>query len=837
MKKVLLFALLCLWVVFGQAKNILKITHLNHDDMFMPFDITCAVEDGDGFVWLGSRSGLLRYDGVNFEYYQVRIKGDSIFMTNSIDRIWLNDDGKLLCKCLNRYTIFDNKTHEFTPYDIKETPKLPRYRPDSTLTALVGSMEEYRNEGFFILLKDKQGGIWVRTEMRLDRIVSVQEPVSPSPVNPDGREVIRALFTDKQNNIWVADKNGVVRIVNEECKTKGFLTPDGRISPTYSVFGAAVYAMVQDHYGDLWMGTKNQGVYRLKRTNTNRFEVEHLLMPENPYGNRAAQQVYALEEDKYNRMWVGTYGDGLRMIDISKRDDIKVMEDLKVMILLPKQAFTVRRLMIRPDQVMLIATNAGLYVTKVEQQVDKMKLFSSLPIEDDSQSLLNSRVMDMTTDSRGRIFLATYGGGVSQIVSENLLTDNLRMKNYTVQDGLPMDICLGIQAGNDGRIWVVTEAGVSILSPDMEVSPSMPHAHTLRCENYSIRSFNGVHRMEEVHPQCFPSGRIIAGTNKGPLSFSPEDVRKSSYAPNIVFDSPSHIELSPDEHSVMVHFSSIDLNCNGRAQYAYKIDGINDDWIYTREPRIAYSNLPAGDFVLRVRSTNSDGVWTDNERQITIHRTPHFNERPMAWMLYGILITILVFIALSVYRYTRKLQGEISTIRLSSREKIEYLEARLYDTLHVSKLNRWDANNTPEEAENDVNKAFKDKIIAFIQSRIGDSDLSVQDIAQEMCVSRSLLYLQTKQIMGSTPNNLVLEQRIAYAVSLINNHESNISDIAYKCGFSDPKYFTRCFKKATGMSPSDYRKIKKSKQLTNNFLEISSVSTLGFEPRTPTMSR
>lgn len=75
-------------------------------------------------------------------------------------------------------------------------------------------------------------------------------------------------------------------------------------------------------------------------------------------------------------------------------------------------------------------------------------------------------------------------------------------------------------------------------------------------------------------------------------------------------------------------------------------------------------------------------------------------------------------------------------------------------------------------------------------------------------MSRSLLYLQTKRIMGSTPNNLIIEKRMAYAIKLLSDPGTNISDVAYRCGFSDPKYFTRCFKKATGLAPSDYRKAK-----------------------------
>jgi AraC-like DNA-binding protein len=177
-------------------------------------------------------------------------------------------------------------------------------------------------------------------------------------------------------------------------------------------------------------------------------------------------------------------------------------------------------------------------------------------------------------------------------------------------------------------------------------------------------------------------------------------------------------------------------------------------------------------------------------------------------MLYGVLAAIIVFALFRIYRYIRKLQGENNSIRLSSSEKIEYLEARLYDSLYEHR-NLTDMTNLDSaEIINEENKKFKEKITSFIHTHISDTGLSVQDIAQEMAMSRSLLYLQTKNILGCTPNNLILDMRMEHAMNLISNPSTNISDIAYTCGFSDPKYFARCFKKATGMTPSEYRRSK-----------------------------
>ena len=87
---------------------------------------------------------------------------------------------------------------------------------------------------------------------------------------------------------------------------------------------------------------------------------------------------------------------------------------------------------------------------------------------------------------------------------------------------------------------------------------------------------------------------------------------------------------------------------------------------------------------------------------------------------------------------------------------------------------------------------------------ISNSELSVDSFAQAMGMSRSVFYLNMKRVFGSTPNNFIQEARMARAKELLRTRSGNVSEVAYRCGFSDPKYFSRCFKKATGVSPSEY---------------------------------
>lgn len=81
-----------------------------------------------------------------------------------------------------------------------------------------------------------------------------------------------------------------------------------------------------------------------------------------------------------------------------------------------------------------------------------------------------------------------------------------------------------------------------------------------------------------------------------------------------------------------------------------------------------------------------------------------------------------------------------------------------------------------------------------------------------MGVSRSVLYIKIKQALGITPNNYIQNCRIEKAAQMLKSGNDNVSNVAYNCGFADPKYFSRCFKKAKGCTPTEYQKQNKKEK-------------------------
>ncbi len=97
------------------------------------------------------------------------------------------------------------------------------------------------------------------------------------------------------------------------------------------------------------------------------------------------------------------------------------------------------------------------------------------------------------------------------------------------------------------------------------------------------------------------------------------------------------------------------------------------------------------------------------------------------------------------------------------------------------------------------------RLLDFVEKNLDDSGIGVEEIAEATATSRSSLNRKMKNILGVTPADFLKEARMKRACHELAKSNRNINDIAYKCGFSDPKYFSKVFKASIGMSPSDYR--------------------------------
>ncbi len=793
-KRTFAFITLLLYAIIAHcAGNMPHIKHFSESDGLPHSIVSCVMQDSKGYIWISSWNGLSRYNGYTFSHYKARQGDNCPLPNNRILVIRETADGNILCKCLDGFFLFNVKEKCFIALPKKKTDRVERYHATPADKAKILSLPEYANVETRILLKDRQNGYWVYTYRGLDRIWFSPSKIKPIKAAIEGEEVIRATFVDG-TRVFVGDKNGFIRITNLKGNTKGYICRNGTVTPKRTAFGASAYCIMKDSKGFLWIGTKPHGLFRLKETGKGGFTVKSFLPdPANKWAINSSS-IYSIIEDSRGRILLGTYEGGLNIIENAQSENPKFINSNNLLTNYPADALQIHDIKEVGNGVLLIATNKGLYSCSLKSDPRRTVFYCNKRVPADKESLSNDLVLAILKTCSGDIIIGTYGGGINVISSKNLLSSEIRFKALTTDSGMASDIVLNLCEDPTGNIWIVSERSLTQYSLKSKLFT-----------NYSDGVFENDFSFSEMQPALITSSNtFLFGTTQGILPLSPSDIGKSRFVPQIRFEAPANIELTPEERNLSISFSALDYNINEKIQYAYMLEGLDNKWLYTSENHINISNIPAGTFRLHVRSTNGDGVWVNNKQTVTIHRTPYFNERPMAWMLYGALALVVVFLAAKVALYIQKLKKEIKNLRLSSDERMEYLKVRIGDIIV--------GNDNRETTENNgfiEQSTFRKKVKEFVQNNLSNPDINISTFASEIGVSRSVLYIQMKKEFDCTPNLYISNRRMELATELLKaDNGLNISEIAYRCGFSDPKYFSRCFKKATGYTPSDIREAK-----------------------------
>ena len=787
-RKLLLFVfvLLCFAPVYTQDKQI-HIQHFSDGDGYSQSMVQGIIQSHDGYIWLATWDGLYRYDGYRFENYKARPGDNCPLEVNRITHIIEAQDGNIICRANGKFYMFDRKSQKFAPYNNKVDVHM--YKAPKETSQLIKSLPAYHDKEARIELVDNQQGAWIYSYRGLERVTMAASPISTHKWGNDSEEFVRGLYKDKQNRLWIADKNNYVRIVDEHQNSTFFLTPQGQLTQIPTKFGYNIYCMHEDSFGNMWLGAKPGGLFQLK-PNVKGYSISHFTNnPTDPY-SLSCDEMYQIIEDNSHRLLIATYGGGLNIIEQPNSSKISFINSNNKLKNYPKEAMECRSLLL-VDNTLLIGTTLGLYTTEQDIFNESTTFHANTRKPHIEWSLSNNYIMYMLRTREGRIFVATSGGGTDLITSTQLLSDTIHFKHYTTTNGVASDMNMSLVEDTNGWLWIISEASLSCLNPQNDV-----------VSNYTKSIFNGGFVFSEVAPLCLNNGDLIIGTTQGTLKFNPQSIAKSRHTPRIVFECDSIIKLQRGQGDFNIRFAAIDYNKNEDIIYAYRMEGIDQEWHYTKNNELNYVGLQPGNYILHVRSTNGDGVWTNNEKTIRIIRPATFHETPWAWMLYGSLIAVFFVGSGWLYRYILRLRREIKDIQLNSDQTIYILGERIKELLSINA----DPEIIHEETErlNDDDRKFAERTKKFIESNISNSDLSVNDFAMELGVSRTVLYAKIKKVFDSSPNNLVLNMRIEYAKRMLLHSGAHISEIAYSCGFSDPKYFSRCFKKLTGKSPSEY---------------------------------
>lgn len=792
MYKLILMSLFAVFTLTCKSAPYARITRFGSADGLSDSYVFHGIQDSYGYIWFCTRNGLVQYDGYRFTTYKSYPGDDCPLETNRIDFVEELPDHDLRCHSGDNYYIFHRKTRRFELVHENIRPSIHSIPDMDKWVNMVRQIPEYADVKFKVRLVDNQGGIWIRSFRGLERISFRPELISNIKLCPDeGDEYVSCLYVDKHHRLWIGDKNHYLHILDEDGDNPRYLAPDGRISGTKVPFGHDTYTVFEDSKGRIWIGTKPDGLFCLTPS-ANGYKMARYVCDENDPYSISTSSIYCICEDAGKRIWIGTFGGGLNLLREGRDGRVSFINKNNVMRHYPSDGMdNIRSMSLQKDGTLLIGTTGGLVTTRLRENPADMRFFVNKRRPDDKNTLGNNDIMSIQQDMYGNIFVATNGGGISLIKSSNILSNNIRFKHYTTCEGLATDACLSLFLDCHNHLWTVGE--LSLTQMDMK---------TLLFTNYMKGLFSNNFLFQETKPVCLSDGDMVFATNQGILRFNLDEITKSSFVPKIRFACADTLVITPDNNTFTIQFAALDYNKNEDIVYMYKIESLDSTWIYTKDNKIHFTALPPGEYRLVIRSTNGDGVWVDNEESIMIYRKAAFNETYWSWMLYSVLLLLLLSGIYKTAIYIHKLNREIKNYKLAADEKLEYMAN------HAKELTNADNNNedmtVAGEMPNTPDELFAAQAREFVGQNYRNSDINVDSFARSMGMSRSLLYLKCKAILGTSPNNYIIDYRIGKAREMLMRPDVVISDVAFAVGFSDPKYFSRCFKKSTGLTPKEY---------------------------------
>lgn len=538
-------------------------------------------------------------------------------------------------------------------------------------------------------IADRQGNLWMSTYLEgVDKIVFRHSPFTfVRPVESKAymsRNEIRSVYQDRRNRLWVGSKKGAVYMYDTSGKCMGYLGQDGRLNSA-KAFNAPVYEFKEDHRGRMWLSTKGNGLYLLQATGEWNFKISQFQYNPADVYSLNSNSVYSVFEDRKNRLWVGTFWAGLNLIDETD-GRIRFISARNRMTHYPTDdCFKVRCMAEDKRGRILVGTTQGLLTFDGNvKRAEEMRFTLIKHDPEQEHSLSGNDVYAILPARNGDIYLTTIGGGVDVLPGGFPVKGEPEFKALKGTDGLPINAVYTLMEDNKGSLWMSTQTQVMryhISSAKQEIYKPVASA------NYFF---------DEAAVCKTQRGEIIYGTSNGLLLFHPDRIRKSDFVPRIcltrfllfnkevfvgdeqspirkVIDETPELTLSSDQNTFSIEYAALDYANPQGIQYAYKLEGFESDWNYVGNQRMAtYINLPKGEYVFHVKSTNSDGQWVDNERTIVIVKRPSFWESAWGYLFYAVLLLLLSAVVAYVLFIIYRLRNEVAVEQRITNMKLRF---------------------------------------------------------------------------------------------------------------------------------------------------------------------
>ena len=552
----------------------------------------------------------------------------------------------------------------------------------------------------FDVVEDADGKIWMAVfgaglvvyEPATGKIDALTDTRNVPGALPEKFE--RRLFIDRSGLLWVGGINNGFA-TTEPLGAKFGLITDSEPGPSNS--SNYVRALNEDAQGRLWLAIAGADLKRYDRAlGTFTSFVDVLLPALDPGVQSTDLRLTALQKASDTTWWVAT-GKGVVLLDPAERRATRLVAPS-----LPAGWIDATRAMLkaRDGSLWLGSPGAGLAHGRIDSGA--WELFRHRELQNDS--LADDYVVSIDEDRTGRVWVGTTGG----LTLYDSQTQTFRSFRHETADteSLSDNIVHTVHECDDGTIWVGTHSGLNRVQIDgtgrLRFTRYLTRDGLVNATIYSILDDDkgnlwlgtnrGIQLFDRVHKQFhaftmhdglqgmeyntdaalrLASGDLAFGGANGTSVFRADALRFSAFVPPVVVtgmqigDAPSaalasgtqFVSVAQTERILRFEFAALDYAEPERNRFSYQLVGFDKDWVESgTRPDATYTNLPAGSYSFRVRSSNHDGIWNDEVAALGVTITPPWWNSLAARALYALAAAIIAYWVWRTVRRRREIE-------------------------------------------------------------------------------------------------------------------------------------------------------------------------------------
>ena len=689
-----------LWFISGYTLNKYneKNQLLQSYDVNEHFYATSICQTSDSQLWFSSALGTIHhYDPVHDAFTAYNVFKDSEKTSSYwIEKVYSADNKHILIGTQSQgVKIFNIKSETYKdvmPYDFDHSELFVRD-----------------------FVKSNENEYWMATESGVfiynfitERITNLKKNYnSPYAISDNA---IYSLCKDKEGGIWAGTYFGGVNYYPKQYTSFQKYFPK---TGENSISGNAVREIQEDKYGNLWIGTEDAGLNKLnpKTGLFTHYGVAEGLSHYNIHG------LFVREDE----LWIGTFHHGLDVMDIRTGKIIRHYGSGDAAGML-KSNFIYSIIQTRKGKT-IVGTTSGLYEYNSDQDtfsvppgVGDTYPYTTTILEDhlgviwagtfregiyyydpttgdkgyykndpeNKSSLSSNSITGIFEDSQQNLWFCTENG------LNKFNRKNQDFKLYNTHNGFPSDVMYRMLEDEQKNLWISTSKGLvrfNLLTEDIKIYTK---AHGLLNDQFN---YSSSHKDEE--------GNMYFGSVSGLIKFNPKEFVSNTYVPPVCItgiqvnnqelpvnkqSSPlkqsiiytDKVTLSHDQSSFSLNFAALSYTAPTMTEYMYKMNGLDQNWIYLKTNRKVYfTELAPGEYTFMVKAANSSGKWKEKATMLKIEILPPFWASGSAYALYICLGSLILFFFIRNYHQQTEKKNRRKLNLLENEKEKEVYQAKI----------------------------------------------------------------------------------------------------------------------------------------------------------------